>query len=300
MRKKNKILMMVISSLLCLTLISSCLVSGVFAKYVTKDTGTVSTVFKKWGVTVTADVRDDLQKYITSQSGAATVTIAGLNIKPGDDYSDALRFTITGTPEVKCRVKLTVQFFYGNSEEYDYDRIKVVGVDGVEASTDKYCMPVGFTFGAPKNRTSKEYIISNAYVVDPWREYTGKSPSSNDTTKPSSFSNVGMNSTEKLLVNGIRDKLDGVTSTMTTNSYIYKDFDPSSTNSKINKVAFYAKNGDVPINTLELGFAWPYENGTDEDTIAMYDNYSNIIAQKVAAKSEFITITYTISVEQIK
>ena len=53
MQKKNKIFMGIVATLLCLTLMSSCLVSGIFAKFAFDKTFGANVVFKKWGITVT-------------------------------------------------------------------------------------------------------------------------------------------------------------------------------------------------------------------------------------------------------
>ena len=300
MRKKNKILMMAISSLLCLTLISSCLVSSIFSKYVTTDTASVSTVFKKWGVNVEVDVNDDLEYTVNG----GTVTISDINIKPGDDFSDAVRFTITGTPEVKCKVQIgcNIVYVYKNNNSstnsnYKYSNFRVSSdLASAPANDDKYFMPIGFTFAAPKSRTSTDYIIPRTIVVSPWREYTGINPSS-------SSSPLGMDTTEKAIANAIKGKMngfDGSSSTDTAGSggyYCSKSF----TNSNANKIEFFASSGNTttPINTFEFGFYWPYEYDGSETEIAKYDEYSNIIAANAKENEGLFTITYFVSVQQI-
>ena len=56
MRKRNKILMATVSVLLCLVLVTTCGLSGIYAKYTTKDSASLTVGFKKLGVNVLVDV----------------------------------------------------------------------------------------------------------------------------------------------------------------------------------------------------------------------------------------------------
>ena len=304
MQKRNKILMIAVSSLLCLTLISSCLVSGVFARYVTKDSAKVSTVFKKWGVTITATPGSSLvqelnfdQADITSFNNGVSFTATGVNIKPGDDFSNAIRFTITGTPEVRCKVIVTFHFEYGKN---NYTFIKT--------GTNKYDMPVGFTFGALDGNNN--YVVPNKngnnviYLTNlgPWRTYTGTSPSTvgNSITADSM---VAMDKTEWIYAYDVENLID-VTCTKNIgsgkDSYFEKIFEPNT------EIAFYADAGNTAtkIKTLEFGFAWPYEYGTGATEIDNYDELANKVAANIkndtGTDKNLFKIKYTVSIEQIQ
>ncbi len=300
MQKKNKILMMVISSLLCLTLISSCLVSSVFSKYVTTDTAGGTVAFKKWGVTITATPGQSLKNELGANSNTiknfnngVSATITGVSIKPGDDFSDAIRFTITGTPEVKCKVTVTIHFQYGNNA-YTY----------IKTGTDKYDMPVGFTFGAldgnnnyvVKNKDNNNEVVYLTHL-GPWRTYTGTDPSTVGSSI-TAHSMVAMNKTEWIYANDIQNLID-VTCTKNTgsgkDSYFHKTFDPNT------EIAFYAdadnKANKTKIKSLEFGFAWPYEYGNTPADVENYDELANKVASNTGSNNLF-NITYTVSIEQ--
>ena len=52
MRKRNKILMIIVSVLLCLTLISFCCLSNIFAKYTTQKDRKFVMNLQKYGITL--------------------------------------------------------------------------------------------------------------------------------------------------------------------------------------------------------------------------------------------------------
>lgn len=283
MQKKNKILMMAISSLLCLTLISSCLVSSVFAKYVTKHTADIPISFKKWGVTVTADVRDDFDEIATveGEDGSATVTISGLNMKPGDDFSDAVRFTITGTPQVKCRVTVIQRFTYGTltstgaERESAIDAMRFFGAElGISTSNSEYwyVMPAGLTFGTgyynTKTGTYTPTLYKDAnnndvkyvYISEPWRLCKDSGVSSSDLYRAT-------------IRDACRDKMIEKIDSCKASSYSWSnargidiDFEPNS------EILFYPKgqtHSDAnKMNSFTFGFVLPYTYDRLDYTVA--------------------------------
>ena len=116
MRNRNKIVMIIVSILLCLTLISTSLVSSVFAKYTKTATGKLEQVsLKKFGVEVkitpdtasleaagaTVEIEDGNTSY--------TVTISNLQMVPGDAFYDALKVEVTGNPNFEAKFRMTCQ-----------------------------------------------------------------------------------------------------------------------------------------------------------------------------------------------
>lgn len=98
-----------------LCLVTSSLVGGTFAKYVTSQTATDSARVAKWGVTVTA--KSDLfgTQYTTTDTDlhlANNVSVASNDkvIAPGLQ-SNVATFTIAGTPEVATKVSYKVNSF---------------------------------------------------------------------------------------------------------------------------------------------------------------------------------------------
>lgn len=118
--KKNKV-MRIASVLLIVTLLSTCAISGTFAKYVVTGSADAEARVAKWGVVV--DVKGQLtdSKYATDDttynpynSSDNTVTVKSRNevVAPGTkaptvDGIEGMQATITGQPEVATRFKLT-------------------------------------------------------------------------------------------------------------------------------------------------------------------------------------------------
>lgn len=118
--KTNK-MMRLASLLLVLTLLSTCAISGTFAKYVTSDTASDKAQVAKFGVTVTAwdnsmfatsYAKDDdkvTDKNITNSVAVATGVNYSL-VAPGTkNTGDGTTFSITGTPEVAVNVKIALE-----------------------------------------------------------------------------------------------------------------------------------------------------------------------------------------------
>ena len=115
MKKANKILMTSVAILLCLVLISTTVLSGIFARFVVMR-GMDSTMgFKRFGVELSLTVDPTFESAIGSSNvkkvydgNSVTITITNVKMAPGDDYSDALRIHLSGTPNVNT--KFTMSF----------------------------------------------------------------------------------------------------------------------------------------------------------------------------------------------
>ena len=144
--KKNK-LMRAASILLVATLISTCAISGTFAKYVTSETTANTARVAKWGVTVSATGDLFGQYYesvgngntvITASYTAGTDTYATVEsgnsdkvVAPGTTGS-ILTGTLSGTPEVDYTIGIT--------------NAAVTLTGWTLADTTVYC-PIQFTIG---------------------------------------------------------------------------------------------------------------------------------------------------------
>lgn len=138
---KKNVMMRVASIMLVLVLMSSSVISGTFAKYVTDGTSTDKARVAKWGVVVTgaSDMFEDTYKKHdntftleddTVISAADLMTPAGNDdvVAPGTD-GKLTDFAVTGTPEVAVRVS--------------YD-VKKFELNGWEIGSGEYC-PIIFT-----------------------------------------------------------------------------------------------------------------------------------------------------------
>ena len=135
-KKKNNKILRLMSIVLMFTLVSTCLLGGTLAKYVTSADGSDTARVAKWGVTVGA-LSDPLfeTEYATTDTATAGPTIllsvesndASKVVAPGTSGT-AIGFSVTGIPEVACKV------------EFDFSNLAIAGwtedVDGdtVEAS----------------------------------------------------------------------------------------------------------------------------------------------------------------------
>ena len=82
MQKRNRILMGIVSTLLCLTLLSSSLVSGIFAKFAFEKGVDSYVQFKKWGITLDAG-SDVAAEYKKSDDTIMVHSNSGNVIAPG-------------------------------------------------------------------------------------------------------------------------------------------------------------------------------------------------------------------------
>ena len=109
---KNK-LTRVMSVLLVLTLISTCAISGTFAKYTTGAEGEDAARVAQWGIVLTMDGDLFAEKYKTDDK-TATVEYSVISNKEGEAVvapgttGDAFRATVKGTPDVATRYTLTI------------------------------------------------------------------------------------------------------------------------------------------------------------------------------------------------
>ena len=103
---KKNYSMRIASMLLVLVLLTTCVISGTFAKYVTKGDASDEARVAKWGVTISAPQEDDLFVKTYSNGTINSVMAADDAVAPGTEGSLA-KFTIGGTPEVAVKVTYT-------------------------------------------------------------------------------------------------------------------------------------------------------------------------------------------------
>ncbi|MBQ1963297.1 MAG: hypothetical protein II369_04180, partial [Clostridia bacterium] len=120
--KKNK-MMRIASFLLVAVLMSTCAISGTFAKYVTADTATDSARVAKWGVTIDISSYKAFEKSYQNPEGTATTVQADVKVVAPGTTGTLVNSTISGTPEVSVNVSfaatLTLEgWTLANGEEY--------------------------------------------------------------------------------------------------------------------------------------------------------------------------------------
>jgi hypothetical protein len=119
--KKNK-MMRLASALLVLTLLTTSVISGTFAKYTTSASASDTARVAKWGVTVSASGSLFGSNYANKDNGntpivgTTNISVEGKNssnaaevVAPGtQSNASGFAFGITGTPEVSSKVSATI------------------------------------------------------------------------------------------------------------------------------------------------------------------------------------------------
>lgn len=269
MRKLNKILMATVSVLLSLVLVSTCLVSGVFAKYTTKKARTMTVGFEAFGVTLSMALGTGVTGTVVDSSGTGyslTATVPSLKMAPGDAFYDALKVSVTGTSNVPVAIKMTCKIVYpdvaGNDNAYVYNGTKY--------------MPLGFS-------CKKNGATSPTAICYSWQ--------SENSSKIS-----------EIVMRNLANQVFGTT--YSTNSSSNNDGNGTWFYEKS-----YAKgtNFSNTINEFAIGMYWPYEYGKETaflsvesakssaptKTTAVYDQMATDFASKNAAVSFVYTITIT-------
>lgn len=160
--KKNK-MMRIASILLVATLITVCAISGTFAKYVSGGSAADTARVAKWGVKVEASGNLFAKNYLlgtdaanrnkpTASTDDTKISVESSNtdllVAPGTQSADGMVLSLTGTPEVDARIKLTIKAkdvslakgYYGVMEQV---AVNEVNFDSLKAglytkSTDTY------------------------------------------------------------------------------------------------------------------------------------------------------------------
>ena len=187
--KKNKFLR-IASALLMLCLITTCAVSGTFAKYTTSDSDSDTARVAKWGVTIGVDGTLFGSKYDTNEATenknsivATSTNVASANgtdriVAPGTKNDKGLKIALKGAPEVQYKLEASSITAATATEKHEiWLKANTYGimveVHGVNAYTDlgaiyeydsgnsKYKLA---TFDDTPGSTKKYYELQN-YVV---------------------------------------------------------------------------------------------------------------------------------------
>ncbi len=200
--KKNKALRAA-SALLVLTLLTTSIIGGTFAKYTTSDSATDTARVAKWGVTLQVsgnlygkaytagnlDASKPVAWESASETGQSVISAGGSaaaaqNLLAPGTQSDAgpFEFKLTGTPEVasKTKVEITTQNIFLKKNEDDKRYGLMVPVSGLTAGNfvdiatqqgglyiwenDKYTKVDTTTIKAPENGKTY-YTLEDAFQL---------------------------------------------------------------------------------------------------------------------------------------
>ena len=101
--KKNK-MMRIASVLLIAVLMTTCAISGTFAKYVTSAEGGDSARVAKWGVNITVSGETFAEAYDTSANVQTVISNASDDVVAPGTGGSLAALAVTGTPEVQVTV----------------------------------------------------------------------------------------------------------------------------------------------------------------------------------------------------
>ena len=119
---KKNVMMRVASALLVAVLLTTCSISGTFAKYVTEDAGADQARVAKWGVELQVagtlygeKYEDGVSSKPTASTNADDFSVAvdahgGKIVAPGTLNDNGLAIQLNGTPEVDGLVTMTVEY----------------------------------------------------------------------------------------------------------------------------------------------------------------------------------------------
>ena len=117
--KKNR-MMRAASFLLVAVLLTTSVISGTFAKYVTTATGSDSARVAKWGVTITANG----EMFKTNYDNTAISAVAEEDIVAPGTTGSLVAMTLSGAPEVKVEVKYESELTltgWSHTGDWDFD-----------------------------------------------------------------------------------------------------------------------------------------------------------------------------------
>ena len=143
---KKNVMMRVASAMLVLTLLTTCIISGTFAKYTTKGEFQDSARVAKWGVTININgdstfantyAATDENTTITNSVFANTKVVA-----PGTANANGAAVTVSGTPEVAFRLSFALA---ATNDVFLKDRVAYPNYTALKKTTSDGSTSYGYT-----------------------------------------------------------------------------------------------------------------------------------------------------------
>lgn len=300
MRKINKIMMATVSILLTLVLISSCVLSGIFAKYVTSKTASSQMQFEKFGAILTLEVPETQKTMLENdygatvtvpvatsnavKSGVYSVKIENLKMGPDDNLNNILHFHLEGTANVPCKLTIDVTFDYNTeapseSNGNNLDTFYIPKVDGGKDAGAYF--PIKVVCKA----TGANYS-GNYNCLTPWlkRDAAAKSNSTVHQVLAKNFD---------LKCNSVGE--DGYTPSGDT-EYVYKEFkvDDPVTLYKRKSKGYDTAASTTAVNDLYFSLQYAYEYTDDYTKVAESNAMGTYLAQNRDATFS-VTFVFTIT-----
>ena len=164
-KRFNKILMMTVAILLCFVLISTSVVSGIFAKYVITRSAGATVSLKAFGITLSVDGKTGTGITVTENtklnSVSVDVKVTGISLAPGEKVDDIVKFTIAeesdgaNVPKIKLKVKVAVS----GVGDFNVPASTITGV-----ATANY-LPLMFTAECGASDAKSSTVITDAWAA---------------------------------------------------------------------------------------------------------------------------------------
>lgn len=198
---KKNIMMRLSAILLVAVLLTTCVISGTWAKFVSTGSATDSAKVAKWGVVVTAEAFEDdqLEADLTAAETEIVVDVNSELLAPGTGVKFA-SVTVEGTPDVAVKVTYTASLqlegwvydsavymplvFVINGAEYSWAGVGAADIDAFETKIAEYIAAYSETYEAGEDLATEG--AGNLTVSCYWA-YTG------DDAKDTHLGNLAAN-----------------------------------------------------------------------------------------------------------
>lgn len=268
MSKVNKILMATVAILLTLVLISTSVVSSVFARFTIKKQASTVVGLEKFGVSIKLTPNDSLKstEQKLSQAGDTISVKFTSDLLMGQKVYDALKVEVTGTPNVNVKLRISCKVDFEQTK-FTVDDNDIYGA----AAGNKY-MPLGFTARFDQDNDGSVESGEREYVCRPYQIPTDEYYIDEIITR---------NIANKVF--GFEYARNETPKDATTGYYFDQEF---------------SKKIEGRINCFYLGFDWLSQYSNNHPTNDA--NTNNLVATHLAEKAagSRIIITYTFHVEQ--
>ena len=263
-RKANKIVMAILLILLCLVLMTTSVVSGIFARFTEERKISMMLGFESFGIKVEVFIPQYIQDIAGVKYGEGEnkdtkegyVTLSNLLLHPGDAYLDAVTVRVTGKPTTDAKITITPIFELTNMDDFTIYKENFPSMMS-ENDSKVICVPMQF-------------------FVDAANEQDCLSDAGNYCT----YSDA---SAERLISRRIGNAL------ITKSSY-YSDSNSGVSKSLVKGI----KLEDDKAVSHTFGFGWQ-KFANESSNGAPFDEVGTWISEKEPT----FTITYKISVEQV-
>ncbi len=180
MKKTNKILMATVAILLSLVLISTSVLSSVFARFVNSRGMDATMKFKKLGVELS--LAYDATKLAaagatvtpTKNGDFLSLAISGLKMAPGDNLKDVIKFTFSENSVAGVPLKVVIDI----DVNYNVSEFLIPKGIGHNSEGNRYFLPVSCNYNLLDYTGSKANYFYDYFLYS----YTGLSETMDNTT----------------------------------------------------------------------------------------------------------------------